>query len=271
MANLTANVANRPGGDPISPALGDAQRFKMGANQATQGGLDVYLYGHVDSSFYDFWSGELVESKTSADYFKQVLFEENPGAKEINLYINSEGGDVFEGTAIANMLRRHSAKINVTVDGFACSVASVIAMAGDTISMPRNAVMMIHNMWTWTAGNANELREVADTLDKLMASNRTIYLDKAGEKLTEDKLIEMLDAETYLSAEECLEYGLCDQILDHAQSKPPAVKDNDMEGYVAYKKNLLRQLKELNITADEGGFSMPKEEKRTYFQTLLKG
>ena len=77
-----------------------------------------------------------------------------PDASEIRIYINSYGGSVFEGTAIYNQLKRHPAHKTVYVDGFACSIASVIAMAGDEVVMPRNTMMMIHNMWSCVCGNA---------------------------------------------------------------------------------------------------------------------
>ena len=87
--------------------------------------------------------------------------------KQINIYINSRGGSVFEGTAIYNQLRRHPAHKTVYVDGFACSIASVIAMAGDEVVMPRNALMMVHNAMMGVWGNAAELRKAADDLDKI--------------------------------------------------------------------------------------------------------
>lgn len=172
--------------------------------------LDLYIYTDVEGDGYDWWTGETVKSETSAAAFREKLAA--AGAVEnINIYINSLGGSVMEGTAIYNQLKRHPAQKTVYIDGFACSVASVIAMAGDKIVMPKNTAMMIHNMWTFTWGNAKQLRKAADDLDTLMEANRQAYLQKAGEKLTEDKLIEMLDAETWLTAEQCIEFGLADE------------------------------------------------------------
>lgn len=213
-------VANRLGGDPhISPAQGKVPQFKMGVKESDRDSVEIYMYGVVGQSWYDYWTDEYHEGNTT-DYFKRVLFEEHPDAKAITLYVNSEGGDVFEGTAMANMLRRHPAQVTAVIDGFACSIASVITAAADTVKMPRNAMMMIHNMWTVAIGNAQDLRAVADDMDKMMESNRTIYLDKAGDKLDSEQLKQMLDDETWLSAEECLEYGLCDEILEQAKTEP---------------------------------------------------
>jgi len=99
--------------------------------QSAQAGvLDLYLYGNVESDGEDWRTGQRLESETSANHFRDELGK-YPEAKEVNVYINSYGGSVFEGTAIYNQLRRHPAHVTVYIDGFACSVASVTAMAGD--------------------------------------------------------------------------------------------------------------------------------------------
>lgn len=149
------------------------------------------------------------ESETSAKHFRDELAK-HPNAREIKVYINSLGGSVMEGIAIYNQLKRHPAHKTVYVDGFACSIASVIAMAGDTVIMPKNAVMMIHNAWSYAIGNAAQLRKAADDLEVVNNASRQAYLEKAGDKLSEDKLTELLDAGTYLSAEQCIELGLAD-------------------------------------------------------------
>lgn len=175
--------------------------------------LELYIYSDVEGDGYDWYTGETVQSDTSAAYFREQL-DQHPDAKEITVYINSLGGSVMEGVAIYNQLKRHPAHKTVYIDGFACSVASVIAMAGDTVVMPRNTCMMIHNAWTVAIGNAAQLRKAADDLDVLNTSSRQAYLLKAGDKLSEDKLIEMMDAETYLTAAQCVELGLADQFAD---------------------------------------------------------
>lgn len=190
--------------------------IKMSADTADT--LDMYIYGHVESDYYDWW-GDKHESETSAEHFRSEL-SKYPNAKNINIYINSLGGSVLEGTAIYNQLKRHPAHKTVYVDGFACSIASVIAMAGDKVVMPKNTMMMIHNPWTICMGNAEELRKQADDLDTIAEASRQAYLCKSNGKLDEDKLIEMLNAETYLTAEKCIEYGLADEYAE---------QDADME------------------------------------------
>ena len=133
-------------------------------------------------------------------------------AKEITVNINSVGGDVFTGISIYNMLKRHKAKIIVNVDGLAASIASVIAMAGDVIRMPSNSMMMIHNAMTMVAGNANDLRSTADLLEKVTDTLMSAYLDRS-DKLERNELKALLDAETWLSAEEAKELGLIDEVI----------------------------------------------------------
>lgn len=181
--------------------------------------LELSIYSSVEGDSRDLWTGKTIESETSAKHFKAEL-DKHPDVKEIRVYINSLGGSVVEGLAICNQLRRHPAHKTVVIDGFACSIASVIAMAGDTVIMPKSAMMMIHNPWTIALGNAEELRKTADDLDKLGEGVRQAYLEKAGDKLDESKLIEMLNAETYLTAEECIAFGLADAYEEEKPEEP---------------------------------------------------
>ena len=133
----------------------------------------------------------------------------------LNVFINSPGGDVFAGQAIHSMLKRHKATVNVCVDGLAASIASLIAMAGDKVIMPKNAMMMIHSPWTIAVGNAQEFRKIADDMDKIRDSMVVTYESRSA--LTKDEILEMLDAETWLSADDCLEYGFADEIEETKQ------------------------------------------------------
>ena len=167
---------------------------------------DLYLYVEIAS-----W-GEGYEAH-SLKSFKQEL-DDLGDIQTLNLYVNSPGGDVYQGISIMNMLKRHKATKNVYVDGLAGSIASVICMCGDKIVMPKNSVMMVHNAWTYTAGNSNDLRKLADDLDKVNCSIRQAYLDKAGDKLDEATIIDLMNKESWLTAEECYNYGLCDVVGD---------------------------------------------------------
>lgn len=174
--------------------------------------IELRLYNTIESDSW--WE----ESETSAKHIADMLAE-NPNAAEIKIYINSLGGSVMEGVAIYNQLKRHKAHKTVYIDGFACSIASVIAMAGDTVIMPKSSVMMIHNAWTIVLGNSEQLRKAADDLDVINQASIQAYLDRAGDKLTPEKLKEMLDAETYLTAEQCIELGLADAYSDSTDAE----------------------------------------------------
>jgi ATP-dependent Clp protease protease subunit len=132
-------------------------------------------------------------------------------ASVIDLYINSIGGDVFAGIGIYNQLRASGKTINVKVMGVAASIASVIAMAGTKISMPENSFMMVHNPWTFAMGNADELRDTADVLEKLGNSLTNIYVARTGK--TEEEVKALLKAESYLSAAEAVELGFADEVI----------------------------------------------------------
>ena len=219
--------------------------LKQSANENT---LDLYIYGDVEGDYYDWWEG-WIQSETSAKSFRDELAKW-PNATQINLFINSYGGSVFEGTAIYSQLVRHPAKKTAYIDGFACSIASVIAMACDEIIMPRNTMMMIHNMWMGVYGNAAELRKAADDLDTINAAGRQAYLSKAGDKLTEERLTEMMDAETWLTAAECIEYGLADRYADQDADMTTANEilqkvNGGMSQKINFQKNLAAQLREL--------------------------
>ena len=215
--------------------------------------LELYIYGDVEGDYVDWWTWELVKSETSANHFRDELAK-HPDVKQINVYINSYGGSVFEGTAIYSQLKRHPAHKTVYVDGFACSVASVIAMAGDTVIMPKNTMMMIHDMWNCVCGNARQLRKAADDLDTIMEGNRQAYLQKSDGRITEEKLIELLEAETWLTADMCFEYGFCDEILekevDLTDAKQMLQKANQtMEQHLSYNKALVAQLREMALVS----------------------
>ncbi|MDX2330455.1 Clp protease ClpP [Sinorhizobium medicae] len=203
---------------------------------------DIFIYGEVTKYAWEEY-GEV-----SSTTFKQEL-DELGDVEAINLHINSPGGSVFEGITISNMLKMHKAKVYVYVDALAASIASVIAMCGDVIYMYKNSMMMIHHAWTFAMGNAKQLRKAADDVEKISKSSCLSYLAKAGDKLTEDKLEDLLDSETWLSADEALSYGLCDVVLE-ANQAAACVSDSLFSQY----KNVPSQLFETRnsaITAEE--------------------
>lgn len=138
-------------------------------------------------------------------------------AGTINLSINSPGGSVFDALAIFNGLRKSGKTINVTVLGIAASAASYLAMAGDKITMPENTFMFIHRPINGVYGNEDDLRDMADILAKVGASLTDTYAKRW--KGTDEELTAALAAETYLTAAECLELGLCDEVTSAIEAK----------------------------------------------------
>lgn len=240
--------------------------------QQADDSVGLYIYGDVEGDSYDFWTGNVIESETSASHFRDELAK-YPNAQQIDVFINSYGGSVFEGTAIYNQLKRHPAHKTVYIDGFACSIASVIAMAGDEIVMPRNALMMIHNMWMGVYGNADELRKAADDLDTINAAGRAAYLERAGEKLTEEQLAGMMDAETWLTAEQCIEYGLADryaeQDADMSQATEVLQKASiNLEQRINIQKSLAAQLRQLTAKPETVPEQKTETKPTSLFDTL---
>lgn len=168
---------------------------------------ELTLYGEISN---ETWWGDEVTPKQ----FKEDM-DALGDIDTLNVFINSPGGDVFAGQAIYSMLKRHKATVNVYVDGLAASIASLIAMAGDKVIMPKNAMMMIHSPWTIAVGNAQELRKIADDMDKIRDSMVVAYEKRSA--LTKDEILEIMDAETWLSADDCLEYGFADEIEETKQ------------------------------------------------------
>lgn len=152
-----------------------------------------------------FWG---VQAKDFRDSLEKVKAK----AKEVHVEINSPGGDVFAGVAIYQMLKASGMNVVVKVMGVAASAASLIAMAGDKIVMPKNTFMMIHNPWSFAVGNAEELRETAATLDKIGSSLRATYAARTG--LPDKDLDALLAKDTWLTADEAKEKGFADEVIE---------------------------------------------------------
>ncbi len=129
---------------------------------------------------------------------------------EIRVRINSPGGSVYAGNVIYNVLKRQSAKVTIIIDGIAASIASVIAMAGDKVIMPDNAMMMIHDPWTYASGNADDLRKTINMLETARASMIGSYTGKTG--LDEEKISALMKAETWMTAAMAKELGFADEV-----------------------------------------------------------
>lgn len=205
--------------------------------------LTLKIHDSIDKTSW-FEDGEKEEDAVANVSDLEKILSNNKNASIIDIYINSAGGDVFEGIGIYNILKRNKAYKRVYVDGFACSIASVIAMAGNQICMPKSSMMMIHNCWTMVCGNANDLRKMASDLDKMNALSIKAYMTKFNG--TEKELQNLLDGETYLSAEECLEKGLCTKIIEDGEETEAMVNDALDKNTNMYNAKLeqLRAIKE---------------------------
>lgn len=175
--------------------------------------VDVYIFGDITS-----W--EWFDSDVSSYTLSKELQGLGDDIEIINVHINSYGGEVAEGLAIYNMLRNHKAKVRTYCDGFACSIASVIFMAGDERIMNAASLLMVHNAWMYTAGNADQLRKDADDLDKITQASINAYMQNVN--ITEDKLKELLDAETWILPSEALEMGFATSIVGETATQKAA-------------------------------------------------
>lgn len=188
---------------------------------------ELMLYGDIAESFW----GDTISAKEVTEYLADLDVE------NINVYINSNGGVVDTAIAINNALRRHKAKVTVNIDGIAASAATLITCAGDIVRMPKNALFMIHNPSTIAMGDSEEMRKQADVLEKYKNSITETYLQKVN--IDKEKLSELMDNETWLNAEEALEYGFIDEIIENAdiQVVENKVISNNMVFNMAEFKN----------------------------------
>lgn len=151
----------------------------------------------------------------------------------INLHLNTPGGLVHDGIAIYNSLRDHKAAVNVTVDALAASIGSVIAMAGDTVTMGRGSRMMIHNPRGAAIGEAKDMREYADLLDGAANDMAGIYADHAGGDVKDWRSV--MDAETWYSAQEAVDAGLADQVSGGDSGAAEGLRRFDLAAYAWYR------------------------------------
>ena len=176
----------------------DFRRYEIKAS--SEDTADVYVYDEISP-----WG---VDAQQFARDLATIT------AKTINLRVNSPGGSVFDGTAIYNALKAHPAKVVTYVDGVAASIASIIALAGDEVRMASNAYFMVHNPWGVAIGDGEELRKMAAILDKITVVMAGTYAAKCGKPKAE--VLDLMNAETWFTAEEALAAGFVDVIEDDA-------------------------------------------------------
>lgn len=177
-------------------------KFWKFINSADGESAELLLYGPISEASW--WGDEVTPAQFNADLAGLG------DVKSIKVRINSPGGDVFAAAAIHNSLKNHKASVTAYVDGLAASAASVVAMAGDEVVMPANAMMMIHNPLTIAWGDAREMRKMADVLDKVRDTIIAAYESKTGRSRAE--LISMMNSETWMTAADAVEQGFADRI-----------------------------------------------------------
>lgn len=210
-----------------TPKIKNRFEVKCEANSEV---AEMYLYGAVTSySWYD-------EDTITAKNVKKSLQEIT--AKTIKVHVNTNGGDTFEGIAISNLLKQKEATIEIYVDGLAASAGSIIAMAGDKVYMPSNSMMMIHKASTYAYGNADELMKLVTDLNKIDISVKASYASKfVG---TDEELTTLIADATWLTAQECLDLGFCDEIIDAIPEETPVEPQTNTKDTIVnkYKKEI---------------------------------
>lgn len=196
------------------------QKFYQITVNSENRAADIIIYGNITSFATDLerWYGD--DENIAEVSSRQIIKEINDlDVDTINVYINSYGGEVAEALAIYSALKRHSASVHTYCDGFACSAATIIFCAGDVRTMGSIALMMIHNCMSYLGfANSEEMRKAAEDNDKINQSSINAYL--AVSNLSEDEIKAMMNAETWLTAEECLKYGFATEVADLEEDDP---------------------------------------------------
>lgn len=185
------------------------------------------------------------ESCCPADIRKATaeLTDEN---EELKVIINSPGGDVQAGQEIYSILKDIKNPVTINVQSMAASAASMIAMAGDTVKMSPVALLMIHNASTCTSGDYRDMQHTADVLQTVNTAIMQAYIAKTGK--TEDELREMMDKETWLTANQCLENGFADEII---KDEKPGIITNAMIGRLSVTDEMIARVKAEKAARDE--------------------
>ncbi|MBU5425008.1 Clp protease ClpP [Tissierella pigra] len=219
---------------------------------------NIYIYGDITS-----WPW--LESDVSSYTLSKEL-QELKDVENINVYISSYGGEVKEGLAIYKALKRHKAKVTTIADGFACSIASVIYAAGDERIISDIDLLMIHNAWTYTAGDSNDLRKQADELEKMTQRSINAYMDIVN--IEEDELKALMNTDTWIDGAEALEMGFATKLVKSTE-KETATQ--------SVRKTLMQRIKEepkkaavANVKIDENQMKGIVQKAMEEFKQQLK-
>ncbi len=211
---------------------------------------NINIYGDIGEN----WWGKGIEAETLKSKIDALQ-----DVSKINVYINSYGGVVSDGLAIYNALKRHPAKVVTYCDGFACSIASVIFMAGDERIMNESSLLMIHNAWTYVEGNAEEMRKAAEDLEKITQASIVAY--KAHSTLSDDEIKELMDKETWILPEEALSYGFATSIEKTEKKTANQSVKNKLSTIIKMYQAGIKPIPELSIKNPPTP-EPPKKEKK---------
>ena len=202
---------------------------------------ELHFYGEIVCDEWEKWSDLDTCPEDVLNYLSKI---EN--SKELDIYINSGGGSVFAGLGIYNILKRHKGRKTVYVDGLAGSIASIIAMVGDEIIVPSNSFLMIHKPLCGVCGNANDMREMADTLDRIEEGLINTYKTKLKDNVNIETIKAMVNAETWLTGEEASKYF--NITVTEANKMIAKVDTNLLNSYKNVPENL--KTKDINMAED---------------------
>lgn len=214
----------------------------------------------------DFWSMLFgIESVTPKGFMAEL--NQHKG-KDINVWINSYGGDVYAASRIFTALKEHKGKVKVKIDGVAISAASVIAMAGDEILMSPTSILMIHNPWGNFQGEAKDLRHAADVLDEVKDTIINAYQLKS--KKSKGKISQLMDEETWMSAKKAIGEGFVDGMLYSESKEEPAqnsfmfsryaIQNSVNDNTKKFIEQYAQRYKEMNKSEDLGKIKILKSK-----------
>lgn len=236
------------------------EKFWKFRAKTTENTGELDLYGEISDSTW--WGDEITpkQFKTDLDALGDI--------KNLNIYINSPGGDVFAGQAIYTMLRRHTAYKTVYVDGLAGSIASVVAMAGDKIIMAKGSMMFIHNGAIGLMGfyNAAKLRKYADEIEKITDNVVVPSYGRTGKTAEEIKI--MLDADTWMTDSEAVEQKFADEI-EEGKQYAASISDSILT-INGQSVNLLSCKTVPSIKNENGAATQPVSDKQKQWFGILK-
>jgi ATP-dependent Clp protease protease subunit len=218
----------------------DPRKWFSVVNEDSSESAEITIYDRIGKSM---WSGDGTDAKDFVAELNKI-----PKEKEIKLRINSPGGSVDEGMTIYNRLAERRDKITCVIDGLAASIASVIALAGKSLEMPKNAAFMIHDPWGYAEGTAAEMRKAAETLDKYKDRIVSVYRTKT--KASEDEIKQWMSDTTWYDGEEARTAGFCDTVTDEEVSFQACARF-DLSDF----KRVPEQLKNTQNTKDKSNMN----------------